>query len=99
MPENTSKAGKSKNIQAAPPGSLIWNPADTKKSLLDFLTYVEGEAEKAIDWYWKNKRWKSRLSRFIQFGAIALTAAGGIAPVVAQMQRTTGSAPTFDSGL
>lgn len=85
-----------KNIQPAPPGSIAWNPDNLSASLANLLAYAENEAQKAIGWYLKNKQWKSRLSRFIQFGAIALTAAGGIAPVV---NRIVGTSPTFDSGL
>jgi hypothetical protein len=85
-----------KNIQPAPPGSVNWDPADLSKSLRDVLAYVEGEAEKAINWYWQNKRWKSRLSRFIQFAAIALTAGAGLAPIITQIWKVRS---TLDSGL
>ena len=99
MAESTNKPGNNQNIQAAPPGALIWDHADPSKSLMDLLAYVEGEADKAINWYWRNKQWKSRLSRSIQFGAVVLTAAGGIAPILVQIRKNTGTPSTFDSGL
>lgn len=65
-----------------------------------FRKAVEEEAHKAIDWYWRSKKWKCRLSRAIQFLALALAALAGIAPIVVQLLRNLGVniSHDFDSG-
>jgi hypothetical protein len=47
--------------------------------------YVEDRANAAARWYWKNKSAKARLSRSIQFLAVALTAGAGIVPIAWQI--------------
>lgn len=74
-----------KNIEAAGPECLQWNPTDIAASLQALLTYVETEAQKSIDWYWRNKRWKSVLSRWIQFLAVVFTSAGALVPIVGKL--------------
>jgi hypothetical protein len=74
-----------KNIEAAGPQCLTWNCADIPASLQEVLKYVEQEAKKAIDWYWRNKRGKSFLSRWVQFCAVVLTSAAAIVPIIGQL--------------
>jgi hypothetical protein len=73
----------SNDIQAAGPECLNWNCSDATASLQALLKYVEQEAQKSIDWYYKNKRPKSFCSQWIQFLAVAFTAAAGLAPIIA----------------
>lgn len=72
----------SKNIEAAGPECLAYDPANVGDSLQSLLRYVEAEAQKSIDWYWRNKRWKARFSRWIQFLSVVLTSAGALLPIV-----------------
>jgi hypothetical protein len=78
----------------------MWNSTDAVQSLRDIRKAVEEEAQKAIDWYWSAKRWKSTLSRNIQFFALFLTALGGIAPIICNILRNAGVSlgTNFDSG-
>jgi hypothetical protein len=71
----------SNDIQAAGTECLNWNCGDASASLQELLKYVESEALKAITWYLTNKKTKSRYSRWIQFLAVTLTAAAGVAPL------------------
>ena len=92
-------AAENNNIKASGPGSLVWKPDDLDASLTALRDYVELEAAKAIDWYWRNKKWKSFLSRAIQLSAIALTALGGLVPIVVQILKSYSIAVTIESGL
>jgi hypothetical protein len=76
---------QTKNIEAAGPECLTWNCADHAASLQELLKYVESEAQKAINWYWKNKRPKSFCSRATQFSAVVLTSLAAILPIVGVM--------------
>ena len=77
--------------------TLEWDSNDVPGSLKKVLQYVEKEAYKAVDWYWDRKKWKSRLSRAIQFSSLLLAAAGGLAPVVVKLWNPPGA--PIDSGL
>lgn len=74
---------KQVDIATAQQGGVQWDPGDMRASLTRLLTYVDSEATKAIDWYWENKTWKSRLSRWIRLWAVLLTATAGLLPVLA----------------
>jgi hypothetical protein len=92
--ENSDKSKKkNKNIHPDP-GAPVWNSDDPAGSLNAILQYVEAEASHAIEWYWRNKIWKSRTSRFIQFFAVVFAAAAGLVPIIAQLSHFSG-----DSGL
>jgi hypothetical protein len=78
------------NIQAAGPGALQWKPDQVQLSLDLLLGYVETEAANAIQWYWKSKRWKARLSRWIRLWALLLTACAGLVPVVFYLLKDLG---------
>jgi len=100
MAANTEHANKNeKNIQPDP-HAPAWNGADPNGSLNSILEYVEAEASRAIDWYFRNRVWKSRLSRFIQFFAVIFAAGAGIVPILAQIWKAIWKPnSTFDSGL
>ena len=89
-----------KNIRPRDPADVMWNAADPVQSLREIRKDVEQEAQKVIDWYWRSKRSKSALSRFIQLFALVLTALAGIVPIVIQVLRGAGVnfGATFDSG-
>jgi len=89
----------SRNIQPAPSGSIAWDAAEPVKSLANVGSYVDGVATTSIQWYWTNKRWKCQLSRFIQFSAVALTAAGALVPIIAHIWKAREPSSTVDSGL
>lgn len=89
-----------KNVRPRDTVEEMWNSSEPLQSLRDLRIAVEEEGQKAIDWYWRSKRWKANFSRAIQFYALALTALAGIAPIVVQVLRSSGvNIPTtFDSG-
>ncbi len=88
----------SNNIEAEAAGSYAWDSADPARSVQEIRRAVETEAQKAISWYWANKKWKGRLSRAIQFSAVLLTALAGIAPIAVQIVKNAGAWREFDSG-
>ena len=73
--------GQPKNIEAAKE-SFLWDQTNLEESLSRLFKYVAEEATKSIDWYWRRKSVKARLSRGIQFSAVTLTALAALVPVV-----------------
>jgi hypothetical protein len=89
------------NIRAQKTVEVMWDNTDVVASLRAVRKGAEDEGQKAIDWYWRKKPWKSNPAQAIQFSALILTAAAGILPVIFQVVR--GIRPTalpanFDSG-
>jgi len=76
-----TKGWASKDIE--PDGRFIpiWDPAEPAKSLAEIHSYVIGEANKSVGWYWGAKRSQARFSQIIRFLAWILAAAGGLLPV------------------
>ena len=98
MPENQNLR-KIRNIRPEEPDRIAWDSAAPAKSLQDIRNLVELEGQKAIDWYWKAKRWKRIPSQSIQFVALLLTAAAGLAPIIFQLVKNAGWVRRdFDSG-
>lgn len=60
----------------------VWNPSNVADSLQEIRKYVEIEAGKAINWYFKNKASKALLSRWLRFLAITLSSIAGVLPIV-----------------
>jgi hypothetical protein len=87
-----------RNIRPEEPDRIAWDSADPAKSLRDIRNVVELEGQKAVDWYWKAKRWKRLPSQWIQFSALVLTAAAGLVPIILQLIKNSGAAKNFDSG-
>jgi hypothetical protein len=88
-----------RNIRPEEPDRIAWDNTEPAKSLQEIRSVVEVEGQKAIDWYWKAKRWKRIPSQWIQFVALSLTAAAGLVPIVVQLVKNVGWAPRdFDSG-
>lgn len=80
--------------QTAP---FIWNACDVPESLQKSREYVEGEAAKAIDWYFSSKASKALWSRSLRLLAIALSIVAGILPIALSIWK--GKSPTIESGL
>ena len=78
----------------------MWDNNDVVASLRAVRKSAEEEGQKAIDWYWRKKPWKSNPSQAIQFSALVLTAAAGILPVIVQVWKNVrpDSLRGFDSG-
>ena len=88
-----------RNIRPEEPDGFEWDGADPAKSLQKIRNAVEVEGQKAIDWYWKAKRWKRIPSQSIQFCALLLTAAAGLVPIILQLVKNAGAVTKgFDSG-
>ena len=87
-----------KNIRPRDPVDVMWDSTDPVQSLRNVRKAAEEECQKAIDWYWKAKRWKCNLSRAIQLSALILTALAGIAPIVIQVAKNARVLHSFDSG-
>jgi len=88
------------NIRAHETQEVIWDNNDLVASLRAVRKNAEDESQKAIDWYWRKKRWKSRSSQGVQFTALVLTAAAGILPVIVQVLKNLrpGFPRDLDSG-
>jgi hypothetical protein len=89
-----------KDIRPPATVDVMWDTTDPVQSLRNVRKAAEEEGQKAIDWYWKSKKWKQNLSRTIQVSALTLTALAGIASVAIQVLKNFGVPipPTFDSG-
>ncbi len=97
---DTTPGAPETNIRPRPAVDIMWDPDNPVQSLRDLRKAAEEEGQKAIDWYWRSKRWKCRLSRWIQLLALILTALAGIAPIVVQLlkSKSIGFPTDFDSG-
>lgn len=73
------------NILANRTVDVMWDNSDPKASLRALRKSAEDEGQKAINWYWRKKRWKSVPSWLIQSFALVLTALAGILPVIVQV--------------
>ena len=73
---------RTNNIEASTAGSLLWKCDQVQASLDELLKYVETEAVRSAEWYWRGKKWKARLSRWIRLWALLLTASAGLVPIV-----------------
>ena len=89
------------NIRAHQTVDVMWDNADIVSSLRAVRKGAEDEGQKAIDWYWRKKPWKSSPSQTIQFSALILTAAAGILPVIVRVVKDAippALPANFDSG-
>jgi hypothetical protein len=89
MASNQQQTNKT-NIETSAAGALQWKYDEVQLSLDALLSYVELEAANAIGWYWKNKKWNARLSRWIRLWALLLTASAGLFPVVSYIAKESG---------
>jgi hypothetical protein len=84
MPSDSDKQ-PTQSLLPSKPGIPVWNADDINASLQAILIYVESEANKSINWYWRNKRSKAIYSQIIRFAAYTLTALGGLFPIAVLM--------------
>ncbi len=77
-----TSSGNSQNINADERPIPNWDPSKPEESLDEIYAYVLTEASKSIQWYWKNKKSKALLSRWIRFLVWALAAVAGLLPIV-----------------
>ena len=61
---------------------LSWKPEDVEASLETLYGYVEAEAVRQINWYYRKKKLKAFMSRNLRLAAILLTGAGGLIPII-----------------
>jgi SMODS and SLOG-associating 2TM effector domain 2 len=78
-------ANSESDIQTAGSECLNWDQTNTVKSLQDLRTFVEDEAGKTAEWYWREKNKKKIPSQRIQRFALLLTAAAGLTPIIIQV--------------
>jgi hypothetical protein len=90
---------KIRNIRPEEPDRIEWDNDDPAKSLQKIRNAVEVEGQKAIDWYWQAKRWKTIPSQTIRFLALCLTAAAGLVPLVFLVMKNAGRPVNLDTGL
>lgn len=62
--------------------NLSWKEADLENSLRELRQYVETEAQKQIDWYYRKKTRKALMSTTLRFASILLFVMGGLVPIV-----------------
>ncbi|HTQ53911.1 MAG TPA: SLATT domain-containing protein [Bryobacteraceae bacterium] len=97
---NPTNPANSKNIHAPEAQCLAWNCSQIDDSLARLCDFASQLGQEAVDWYFKNKRWKRIWSRFIQGSAVVLAAAAGLIPILAVLLKPAGqAASSFDSGL
>lgn len=96
MADQNNSKDASDNIN---PGSIVWDGVDATESIRQLMNYVESEADKAMAWYWRNKRWKARLSRLIQLAVIVFTAAAGLFPIIGYLAKDMKWPYLSESGL
>ena len=71
------------DIESLPLEELSWKDAnEIEASIRKAYVYAEQRAQQAIQWYLRNKGWKSFWSRSMRISAILLTTLGGLAPIV-----------------
>ena len=65
---------------------LKWDTAtEIQNSIVKLYQYAEATANDAIDWYDRKKHYKSLLSQLLRVMAIALTAVGGLTPIISAL--------------
>ena len=62
--------------------NLSWNRPDVDSSLAVLRRYVESEAQRQIDWYFRKIKAKSQASTALRFASIVLFVVGGLVPIL-----------------
>jgi hypothetical protein len=71
-----------KNISSSTHPIPTWDHRDPEASLNKLYDFAEAQADRAVYWYYKNKRKKAWGSRITRFGMIIFTAVGGMVPIL-----------------
>lgn len=70
--------------------------SEMEVALKGLFDYAETEAQKQIQWYWRKKVWKARISWFLRLLVIILSTLGALVPII---KATFPTIPTtFDFG-
>ena len=86
-------------VPPSPLSGLSWKDADIENSLRDLREYVETQAQKQIEWYYRKKGIKARMSTSLRFVSILLFVVGGLVPIVkATLPASVTTTLPFDFG-
>jgi hypothetical protein len=88
-------ARNSKDIRSKSLPALDWDPAIRNESLHVLAQHAIGRAQEASEWYLNAKASKRVAARVLRLGAILLTAAAGVFPIVVQMWTTSDGKPVI----
>ncbi|MCP4697508.1 MAG: SLATT domain-containing protein [Gammaproteobacteria bacterium] len=66
---------------------LSWETKEAAQSLDDLFIYVTKRADKAINWYYKKRKWMRFMGYILRYAAITATAVAGIIPVLGTIYR------------
>lgn len=75
----------SKDIRSVALPVLNWEPGNRNNSLQVLASHAIERADEATEWYLRAKKGKRIAARLLRFGAIVLTAAAGILPIIQQI--------------
>jgi hypothetical protein len=83
------------DLQPASFPSLSWEGKDRTHTLEALVGYASGEAERAIEWYYRKRRRMQWWGRGLRLAAILATSAAGVTPLLAKLFERNGS-PVID---
>jgi len=86
---------RDKDIRAVTIPNLAWDSASASDSLRALVTHASDRAQEATDWYLRAKRGKRIGARLLRLGAIILTTAAGILPILQQIYVGADGKPPF----
>ena len=79
----------SADLHGASIGDLSWKQEDAEASIKAVHDHLIQETQRAIEWYYKKKTWKARLSRTLRLGAILFTLIAGLVPAAIGVLKLT----------
>jgi conflict system pore-forming effector with SLATT domain len=83
------------DIRAVALPNLPWDSASASDSLYALVTHASQRAQETTDWYLRAKRGKRIGARLLRLGAIILTTAAGILPILQQIYVGPDGKPPF----
>jgi hypothetical protein len=81
-PKNTNATEVARNLYSDSWTSVYWDTQQTLQSLNEIRKIVEGEAEKAIRWYYEKKRTKVWYSQWLRMLSVVLGSIGAAIPFI-----------------
>jgi hypothetical protein len=96
MSSSSAKDPSSQHKDLIPQGfprNLDWYPDHRLSSLERLYDFVNSECEKAVGWYYRSKRSKSRLGYWLRAGAIVAVATAGIIPIIGEIFEASDGSP------
>jgi len=85
----------SRDIRATALPPLDWDPAKRVNSMLVLVEHAVSRAEQAAEWYLSAKSSMRLPARSLRLGAILLTAAAGILPIIQQIYTASDGKPVI----